>query len=102
MMTLTKYMAIAAIFVIALALPPLSAQAAYCPIGDFGIKVPCADEDESPAGSRSFGALVTVILNIFLLAAGSISVIFFMIGGVRYVTARGNEEGAAGAKKTKR
>ena len=76
MMTLTKYMAIAAIFVIALALPPLSAQAAYCPIGDFGIKVPCADEDESPAGSRSFGALVTVILNIFLLAAGSISDFF--------------------------
>lgn len=53
-----------------------------------------------PAGSLSFGYLITIILQVALLVAGSIAVLFLIIGGFRYVTAHGNEEAAEGAKKT--
>lgn len=53
-----------------------------------------------PSGTKSFGDLVTAIINILLFVIGSISIIFFILGGFRYVTAHGNEEMAEGAKKT--
>jgi len=53
-----------------------------------------------PAGQRTLGTLITQIVSILLVVAASIAVIFLMVGGYRYVVARGNEEGIEEAKKT--
>lgn len=55
---------------------------------------------DSPAGSRHLGDLIVVIVQILLLVAGSIAVIFLVIGGFRYVISHGKEESAESAKKT--
>ncbi len=52
------------------------------------------------AGASTFGSLVLAVIQIFLFIVATISVLFLIIGGFRYVTAHGNEEQAEGAKKT--
>lgn len=54
----------------------------------------------SPAGSTTLGGLILVVVDVLLLVAGSIAVIFLIIGGYRYVMAHGNEEATEAAKKT--
>ncbi len=46
------------------------------------------------------GPLVRKVLNIAFTLIGSVSLIFLMIGGFRYMTAGGNEEQASAGKKT--
>ena len=93
---------IATLGLMVLLLVPLSVSGAaegFCQIGN--VRVPCPTENlAGPAGAQSFGSLITIILSILLFVVGSISVVFFIIGGFRYVTAHGNEEQAEGAKKT--
>lgn len=67
--------------------------------GDF-VRVPCPVGASGPAGSRTFGNIIVLILDVALFIVGSISVLFLIIGGFRYVTAHGNEEQAESAKKT--
>lgn len=54
----------------------------------------------SPAGAQNAGQLITAVLQILLLVAASVAVIFLVVGGYRYVTSQGNEEGMEAAKKT--
>jgi len=54
----------------------------------------------APAGAQSVGDLIISIVSVLLLVAGSIAVVFLMIGGYQYVTAHGNEEASEAAKKT--
>ncbi|TRZ47789.1 hypothetical protein D4S03_11115, partial [bacterium] len=64
------------------------------------IKVPCVENVTGPAGETTVGGLLTIILEIALAIIGSVSVVFLVLGGYRYVTSRGNEEATEGAKKT--
>ena len=50
--------------------------------------------------TETFGGLVTIVVQILLVVAGSVAVIFLIVGGYRYITASGNEEQTEGAKKT--
>ena len=69
--------------------------------GDGNVKIPSFfNNTDTLAGADSFGGLVLNIIDIILIVVGSISVLFFIIGGFRYVVAHGNEEQAEGAKKT--
>lgn len=54
----------------------------------------------SPAGARNIGELIFFVVNILLLVAASIAVIFLIVGGYKYIVAHGNEEAAEEAKKT--
>lgn len=56
--------------------------------------------DTSPAGSRTGENLVKSAINILLLFAAAIAVVYLVIGGFQYVAARGNEEATEKAKKT--
>ena len=53
-----------------------------------------------PAGQESIGGLITTVLQILLMVAGGIAVIFLVLGGIRYIASRGNEEATEAAKKT--
>lgn len=53
-----------------------------------------------PAGQITIGGLISIVVQLMLLIAASIAVIFLMFGGYRYVIARGNEEATEAAKKT--
>ncbi len=53
-----------------------------------------------PAGATSASELILGVINILLAIVGMLAVLFVIIGGIRYVTAHGNEEQAEGAKKT--
>lgn len=53
-----------------------------------------------PAGEFTATGFVFAIIDVLLLVAGVIAVLFLIIGGFRYITAHGNEEQAEGAKKT--
>ena len=44
--------------------------------------------------------LVTKVMDLFFLFAGSVAVIFIMLGGFRYVTSAGNEEQSEAGRKT--
>lgn len=54
----------------------------------------------SPATATTIGALITSVLQILLLVAGSIAVVYLVIGGIKYVVSRGNEEKTESAKGT--
>lgn len=53
-----------------------------------------------PAGAATAGELIQGIINLLLAIASLLAVLFIIIGGIRYITAHGNEEQAEGAKKT--
>ena len=50
--------------------------------------------------ASSLSQLIVGIVNIMLLFAGSIAVIFVIVGGYQYVTSGGNEEQAEKGRKT--
>ena len=85
-----------AVFLVSMPLAA-SAQGAFCE-GEV-VSVPCFF-DTGLAGTDSFGDLVLAVIQILLMVVGSLSVLFLIIGGSRYVTAAGNEENAESAKKT--
>jgi len=94
------------ILLLAIIFPTMTVQAqgTFEKVDDKGnIKLPTFLKDfgsvKTPAGQRTFGGLVTQILTILLLVVGSLSVLFLILGGFRYVTASGNEEAAEGAKR---
>lgn len=89
-----------AVFVPAMSSAAVGDDSVYCEISE-NVYVPCLFEGENTlAGSKTFGGLVGLILNILVLVVGSISVLFLIIGGFRYLTAAGNEETAEQAKGT--
>lgn len=53
-----------------------------------------------PAGSQNIGQLITGIIQAMLLVAASLAVVYFLVGGYRYIIAHGNEESTEGAKHT--
>ena len=53
-----------------------------------------------PAGETSIGGLITSVLQILLMVAGGIAVIFLVWGAISYIASRGNEEATEAAKKT--
>ncbi len=50
--------------------------------------------------TADFGKLLKDLINILLMFAGAIAVIFLMVGGFQYIASRGNEEATQKAKKT--
>ncbi len=54
----------------------------------------------SPAKAQNVGQLIVSVVEVLLLVAASIAVIFLVVGGYQYVVSRGNEEAAEKAKKT--
>lgn len=66
-----------------------------------GVPVPSAFCGyDSLAGKYSATGVIVEIINIILWIVGLLAVLFVVIGGVRYITAHGNEEQAEDAKKT--
>lgn len=53
-----------------------------------------------PAGKSTASSFILSIINILLAIAGTIAVLFLIIGGIRYVTAEGSEDRAESAKNT--
>ena len=51
-------------------------------------------------GAQSLSQLIVEIINIMLIFAGAVAVIFVIIGGYQYLTSAGNEESAEKGKKT--
>lgn len=56
-------------------------------------------EITNPIDSPDFVTFANTILRNFLALSGTIALLFIIINGFRYITARGNEEQAAGARK---
>ena len=65
-----------------------------------GIPVPCLGVAVGPAGKLTASGLIIEVISILLWVVGLLAVLYVIIGGIRYVTAHGNEEQAEGAKKT--
>ena len=61
--------------------------------------VPNPNLGKGPAGQKSLGGLVTQVINVMLLAIGSLAVVFLMFGGFRYVTSFGNEQATENSKQ---
>lgn len=53
-----------------------------------------------PAGAVTAGEVITRVLQILLLVAASIAVLYLIIGGIKYILSRGNEEKVESAKGT--
>lgn len=87
--------------VIFLALPLLAAAQAGVDLNDGAVPIPYIGSGaRGPAAEGTFTTLALSIINILLAVVGIISVLFIIIGGLRYVTASGNEEAATAAKQT--
>lgn len=98
---------IALVLLLVMLLPQAAMAADFCNVlpagGNTGvaIRVPCLLQGVAgPAGATTVGGFILIVLQIMLLVIGSISVLFLMVGGYRYVMAHGNEEQAEAAKKT--
>ncbi len=51
-------------------------------------------------GPASFGELISTITNLLLGIAGSIAVIFIIVGGIQYATSAGDDSRVQSAKNT--
>lgn len=51
-------------------------------------------------GTDKVNSLITTIINVISVVVGVIAVIMIIIGGFRYITSGGKEEGVKGAKNT--
>ncbi len=78
------------VFPVAAQIQPISGS--EC--GEFGI--PCSGNDDT----SSMIYYLSTIINIFLGLAGLIAAIFLIMGGIRYITSRGEEEETKKAKNT--
>lgn len=70
---------------------------------DTGVPIPCPlifSGGLGPAGQLSASGVILALISIALWITGLLSVLFVIIGGIRYVAAHGNEEQAEAAKKT--
>lgn len=54
----------------------------------------------SPVKAENLGQLIMAVISLLLIVAGSVAVVFLMVGGYRYVMASGNEDQTESAKKT--
>ena len=72
----------------------------YCSVGGSNFFVPRFFGTGGAAGTTSFGELTVMIFNTILMVAGSVAILFLIIGGFRYIPSRGNEEATEAAKKT--
>lgn len=97
--------------VLILLLPMIAAATAAPPVvedcmglsEDTGVPIPCPGIFSSglgPAGRMTASGVIMDLILIALWITGTLSVLFVIIGGIRYVTAHGNEEQAEAAKKT--
>ncbi len=77
------------VFVLSLALAPV-AFAQIQPVNCGGTGLPC---------DSNITSFIMRIINLALIVAGLIAVLFLIIGGFRYITSAGNEETAESAKK---
>ena len=53
-----------------------------------------------PRGVRDLGDAITRVIQILLIAAGVVALIYLIVGGYMYVTAGGNADQAAAARTT--
>lgn len=63
----------------------------------------CVIKNPAPeylVNTSSFGDLLRSVINIALIFAGAIAVLFLIVGGYKYIISRGNDEGMESAKKT--
>ena len=65
-----------------------------------GSKFGFGSAGSSPATSQTFGQLIATVLQVLLLVAGSIAVVYLVVGGIKYILSRGNEEKVESAKST--
>lgn len=54
----------------------------------------------SLGGPASFGDIISIITNLLLGIAGSIAVIFIIVGGIQYATSAGDDGRVQSAKNT--
>lgn len=54
----------------------------------------------SLGGPATIGDLVRIVTNLLLGVAGSVAVIFIIVGGIQYVTSAGNDQNTKKAKDT--
>lgn len=74
-----------------------------CPPGQTEVGSVCELKNPSEGqlvNIKDFGTLLKNAINLLLMFAGAIAVLFFIVGGYQYIVARGNEEGMEQAKKT--
>lgn len=57
-------------------------------------------QDTTAGGSATFNDVLTKIINIFSVIVGVVAVIMIIVGGFKYITSGGKEEGVKGAKNT--
>jgi len=66
-------------------------------------RITCKIKNPSPThlvNIDNFGTLLVNVISLLLKFAGAIAVLFLVIGGFQYISARGNEEASEKAKKT--
>lgn len=84
--------------------PETKKEECKCPSGQSPDKAgKCQLDNPAPrqlVSISDFRELLRKIIEIFLMFAGAIAVIFLMVGGFQYIASRGNEEATEKAKKT--
>ncbi len=84
---------------------PLAVNAIDCPSGFTKKDQICVPENPFQSGggvasAQNANALIVQIIKAALLISGSLAILFIIIGGFRYMTARGNTTSVAAARKT--
>jgi hypothetical protein len=104
---LVMFFAVTSLFITVVAITPVTVSAQQTdPCEEFKKKFQASNNGQSVnliQGLPAFcnvGQLYTKVINIVLAIAGSVVVIFLIIGGFQYLTAAGNEEQIEKGKKT--
>ncbi len=75
---------------------PTGSEAVCNPAPTFFVSLP----SRGGFGDNTFGTLLLFFIQMLLVFVGLLAVLFIIIGGIQYVTSRGDEEQAESGKKT--
>lgn len=77
-----------------LALVTVQTSTALAQVPIFG-----SDPDGVPTGFSDIPSVINTIFRVVIGAAGAIFIVLFLVGGIQYLTAAGNEEATAKARR---
>lgn len=99
-----KLFLLAPVFLVALGLTPALVSADCATTGTTADAIQCGTNNAAgmPAGSTPANIDTTIghVINLISIAVGIVAVIMIIVGGFRYITSGGNQEGIKSAKNT--
>jgi len=97
--SLATVLSVAVIAPVAVSAAP-DINSGLCQGANLQVQDGCSVSDAQKDGTDAVNGIITLVINLFSIVVGVISVIMIIIGGLKYITSGGDSGNVTGAKNT--